>query len=87
MRRFSMDPVRAAFGLDIDFHKDCSTNAVFTTAVQGENAAQTFFRRRSAAGADTLAFSDGAGLSYPTILWVMTTKKKDWGITLQKYES
>ena len=48
--RFSMDPVvLAAFGFDIDFHRDSSTDAVFITAVQGGNAAETFFRTRSAA--------------------------------------
>ena len=53
--------------MDNAFHRDFSTNAVFATVVNGENAAQTAFRTRSAAGADTLANREGVDSSPPTI--------------------
>ena len=55
----------AAVGVDDAFHRDFSTNTVFTTAVSGGKAAQTTFRTRSAAGADTLVSSEGGGIGEP----------------------
>ena len=39
---------------------DSSTNVVFTTAIDWGNAAQTAFGTRPAAGAESLAISEGA---------------------------
>ena len=63
---FSMGPVFfTAFGVDTDFHRDSSTDVVFTTVIQGGNAAQTGFRPRSAAGANTPITREGAENNEP----------------------
>ena len=50
-----MDPVAlAAFRVDTDFNRDSSTDTVFSTAVQGGNAAQTAFGPRTVATPYTL---------------------------------
>ena len=50
---FSMDPVSlAAFRVDTDFNRDSSTGIVFSTAVQGGNAAQTAFTHQHNEGAN-----------------------------------
>lgn len=51
--------------MDTDFRTDSSTDAVFTKAVQGVKAAQTAFRPRSIAGANTLVIIEGAVIGQP----------------------
>ena len=61
-----MDPVfPPAFRVDTDFHMDSSTDTVFSTAVQGGNAAQTASRPRTVANTYTLQHNEGAKIGEP----------------------
>ena len=51
--------------MDDAFHRDLSIDDFVTTAGSRGIAAQTAFRTRSAAGADTLAFGEGAEIGEP----------------------
>ena len=72
-----MDPVfLAAFGVDTDFHRDSSTDTVFSTAVQGENAAQTAFRPRTAATTYTPEHVEGAKIGEPPASLTLTRPER-----------
>ena len=73
---FSMDPVcLAAFRVDPDFNKDSSTDTVFSTAVQGGNAAQMAFRPRAVATTFTLQHNEGAKIGEPPASLTLTRPK------------
>ena len=74
-----MDPViLAAVDVDNAFHRDFSTNAVFIIVVSGGNISHGDFRSRSAAGAGTLAFSEGAEIGEPPDSSPPTTPQPDY---------
>ena len=63
---FSTDPVfLAAFRVDTDFRRDSSADIVFSTAVQGGNAALTVFRPRTIATTYTLQHIESAKIGEP----------------------
>ena len=60
-----------AFRVDTDFSRDFSTDTVFSTAVQGGNAAQTAFRPLTVATTYTLQHNEGVKIGeLPTIIFL-----------------
>ena len=80
---FIVDPVfLSTFCVDIDFNRDSGTETVFSSAVQGGNAAQTGFRPRTIDTTYTLRKNEGTKIGEPPAS-LTPTRPESTGYTRQ----